>query len=152
MLGLIHKLDLWAAKRLFFPPIVRICQLFRIDQYAFACYTSAIAIIALIYPMFYGGFWLAVFMLPIILIALLHYGLTGTVKRRPSGFWRAFSVLSIFHNGLVLYFHATKDPTTNIFLMIDWFMILTTEYALMIDRIPPIEKKQESAKLVEQAT
>ncbi len=151
MIGsMIHKLDLWVAKRLFFPPIVRICQLFRIDQYVFACYTSAIGMISLIYPMFYGGFWLAVVMLPIILITLLHLGITGSVKRRPSGFWRAFSVLSMFHNGLVLYVHTTKDPTSNIFMLVCWFMVLATEYALMIDRIPPLENKQETVKLSEQ--
>lgn len=151
-MSIFSRADQWAAKRLFFPVIVKVCQLTKVDQYQFASYCFVASLLFLVPPlMSVGSFALQVigllFITLILVVKALTMGLDQFTTRGSSGFWRGLG-WAMIALGLFEYLVGTFDKLDS-YALAFWLLHQFAEYARMIDTIPPTKKKQKVRKLTE---
>ena len=132
----LREADAWAARRLFFPLIFRVCRLTRISQYEFAGYAAVLSLLCFV-PLLLGGrVWPiptgTLVLLGIVGIMIANHGLRPEVLRRPIAFWRAYIWLMIALN-VIGYFTESFRP----YGLLLWVFQQFAQYALLIDTLPP---------------
>lgn len=143
-MSIMRRFDLWAAKRLFFPPIVRACQALGWDQFVFAGYALVLGAI-----WFCAGvltseapIWMKALISVVALCVVAVIGYTGRALVNPRPFWRAFAWCFLITDIIEVIVRGELHAK---FGVMAWLAMLFYEYAIMIDRIPPLDSEEEVA-------
>jgi len=150
---------MWVGKTLFVPPIVKICQTLKITNHAFANTVTFANMLLLFFSIFHDwhwntavsfvfGFILAVMMGLLCLYWMLIAGLEPEMRFPVLKVFLVFRMMSFFmllQHAMAFVLLGKVDISNAVY----WFLLLVCDYARMIDRIPPKEKKvkKTSAKL-----
>lgn len=135
-----NKLDLWLGKNLFQPPIILLCQLTGITQYAVHRYLWWAIMLYMIWRLDSDDHWL-------VKTALIIFGIFQTISaglapNRPlqdNPFLRRFMIVFTALNFVTA---ALLAKVPNLLLL----AMLFAEYALTIRTIPPRESKKAVGK------
>lgn len=148
-MNLLIRLDAWAGKTLFHPPIILVCQLTRQSQYALS---RALWFFAACHATYYamaqgaGWFW-SIFLWFFVLSMLLSAAIRPDRPARSSGFMRALFWASLI-SGVIST--AATGIITN--ATVRSIIILFAEYAATIRTLPPRKPREsKAAGLREQA-
>jgi hypothetical protein len=145
----LRRADVWAAKRLFFPVIVRFCQATGLDQFGFAGYAAVISTLFWVPLMAAGGAWANMLMQIVgglvVVTMVVMVGILGKLPSQPRPFWRGFGWVMVIEHGIMVMMIGNGKGDG--WLTLSWLCMLFAEYAWMIDRIPPLEKEQEEPQV-----
>src|SRR3546814_490948 len=131
------SIDLWIGKKLFVPPIIKLCQLTRQSQFAVSRLFWFIAAL--------DGFYRAETLLGSILFGGMSIVMMVTASLRadmPTGSLIWFRMLALALLALDLVKAAATGEWSGVEF---WILVLIAEYAATIRTIPPIENKRTTA-------
>lgn len=131
------SIDLWIGKKLFVPPIIKLCQLTRQSQFAVSRLFWFIAAL--------DGFYRAETLLGSILFGGMSIVMMVTASLRadmPTGSLIWFRMLALALLALDLVQAAATGEWSGVEF---WILVLIAEYAATIRTIPPIENKRTAA-------
>lgn len=139
----LKSIDLWIAKKMFFPPIVRACQFLNWDQYQFAGYATVVAMLMWVPVILTYGIVGQTLMFTITIAMIALIGWTGRLQSGPRGYWRAVAWFFMSFDTLAAV-TGVGAVTGDRWRALAWFTMLWVEYAFMIDRIPPLETHEKA--------
>lgn len=136
-----NQIDRWIGRRLFVPPIIKLCQLTRQSQFAISRLFWFIAALDAFYraeTLFWSILWGG------LSILMMH---TASMRAdRPSVSFMFFRMLAIFFLAIGLVKGAgTGEWAGSEF----WVFVLIAEYAATIRTVPPREASKLAAKASE---
>lgn len=134
----ITEIDHWIGRRLFVPPIIKLCQLTRQSQYAVSRLFWLIAAL--------DGFYRAETLVGSVIFAGLSFLMMFTASLRadlPARSFLLFRMLALVFLVLDLLAAAVTGEWAGVEF---WLFVLIAEYAATIETIPPRETKPVAAK------
>ena len=135
------EVDVFVAKKVFFPIIIAVCRLTRVTQYGLASYASVLSVLCIVPLIMARGSGASLLgqslVLAVVATMLAYHAMHPELMRRPRGFWRAFAWAMVALNILDAF-----TSKLQLYALLMWVFQLFAEYALMIDTIPPLEAEK----------
>ena len=151
------KLDLWLGTKLIVPGVIKLCQTFNLTQHYFANVVTFFATLC----MFYGGWsivrdydggwfgWAFFVLLAVVLSLMTLFRLVVAafypeMRLSPdTAFWRKMCLVFVLLN--TAFYPLTGFQQADV-ADLYFPLVFIAEWARLIDRIPPKEKKRAKAR------
>lgn len=138
-----RRLDAWLGKHLFHPPIILVCQLTGVTQYALYRYLWWGVALWMLWSQRNESWGFAAFFIFFAFVRTLSAGIAPDRPRDGLIWVRCFFIMSVLVQSVALLVGASVVG------VIETIAILFAEYALTIRTIPPRETREKSRREAE---